>query len=101
MRRYWAVVAGLLALFMALFVLVEALDVPLLTEPGPWLAGNAVPAAAVGVGLLVADVALPVPSSLVMITHGAAFGPVVGTLLSLLGSLGAALLGTRARGRDG
>src|SRR6185436_11950262 len=54
---------------------------------GGWIA------AVVGVGLLVADVVLPVPSSLVMILHGALFGVVVGTLLSLAGSLGAALFG--------
>jgi uncharacterized membrane protein YdjX (TVP38/TMEM64 family) len=93
MRRYWSVVAGLLALFTVLFIAVEALGVPLLTDPGPWLAADAVPAATVGVGLLVVDVVLPVPSSLVMIAHGAAFGPLIGTVLSLVGSLGAALLG--------
>jgi uncharacterized membrane protein YdjX (TVP38/TMEM64 family) len=93
MRRYWSVVAGLLALFTVLFLAVEALGVPLLTDPGPWLDADAVPAATVGVGLLVVDVVLPVPSSLVMIAHGAAFGPLIGTVLSLAGSLGAALLG--------
>jgi uncharacterized membrane protein YdjX (TVP38/TMEM64 family) len=100
MWRYWSVVAGLLVGFTGLFVVVEALDVPLLTDPGPWLSANAVAAAAVGVGLLVVDVVLPVPSSLVMIAHGAAFGPIVGTVLSLAGSLGAALLGF-ALGRRG
>jgi uncharacterized membrane protein YdjX (TVP38/TMEM64 family) len=100
MRRYWSVVAGLLVLFTGLFVVAEALEVPLLTDPGPWLSANTVPAAAVGVGLLVVDVVLPVPSSLVMIAHGAVFGPLVGTLLSLGGSLGAALLGF-ALGRRG
>jgi uncharacterized membrane protein YdjX (TVP38/TMEM64 family) len=48
-------------------------------------------AASVGVGLLIADVVLPVPSSLVMVAHGALFGVWWGTLLSLLGSLGAAV----------
>jgi uncharacterized membrane protein YdjX (TVP38/TMEM64 family) len=100
MWRYWSVVASLLVGFTGLFVVVEELDFPLLTDPRPWLAGNAFPAAAVGVGLLVADVVLPVPSSLVMIAHGAAFGPLVGTVLSLAGSLGAALLGF-ALGRRG
>jgi uncharacterized membrane protein YdjX (TVP38/TMEM64 family) len=50
-------------------------------------------AAALGVGLLIADVVLPVPSSLVMVAHGALFGVAIGTLLSLLGSVGAALFG--------
>ncbi|MDK3255250.1 TVP38/TMEM64 family protein [Blastococcus capsensis] len=46
------------------------------------------------------DVVLPVPSSLVMIAHGAVFGPLVGTVLSIAGSLGAALVGF-ALGRRG
>lgn len=94
------VVSGLLAALLAVFVVVEALDVPLLTDPAPVLEPNAAPAAALGVGLLVADIVLPVPSSLVMLAHGAAFGVVVGTALSLAGSLGAALLGL-AIGRHG
>ncbi len=101
MRRYWTVVAALLALFTVLFVVAEALRIPLLTDPRPWLEGNALPAAVVGVGLLVADVVLPVPSSLVMIAHGAAFGALAGTALSLTGSLGAALLGFAVGRRGG
>ncbi len=50
-------------------------------------------AAVVGVGLLVGDVVLPVPSSLVMLAHGALFGVGLGTLLSLLGTVGAAVAG--------
>jgi uncharacterized membrane protein YdjX (TVP38/TMEM64 family) len=57
-------------------------------------------AAGLGVGMLMADVVLPVPSSLVMVAHGALFGVLLGTLLSLLGSLGAALFGF-AIGRRG
>lgn len=55
---------------------------------------------ATGVGLLIADVLLPVPSSLIMIAHGALFGVVYGTLLSLLGGAGATLVGF-ALGRRG
>jgi uncharacterized membrane protein YdjX (TVP38/TMEM64 family) len=99
-RRYGAISGLLLLLLLLLFLLVEALDVPLLADPSPWLARGGAFAALVGVGLLVADVALPVPSNLVMIAHGALFGVVVGTLLSLVGSLGAALLGF-ALGRRG
>jgi uncharacterized membrane protein YdjX (TVP38/TMEM64 family) len=80
--------------------LAEWLGVPLLTDPGPWLSRGGWIAAALGVGLLVADVLLPVPSSLVMIAHGALFGVVGGTLLSLVGSLGAGLFGF-ALGRRG
>lgn len=87
------VMGGMLAFFLGLFFLVEALGIPLLVEPTPWLNRGGVLAAMLGVGLLVADVLLPVPSSLVMVAHGALFGVMGGTLLSLLGSLGAALFG--------
>jgi uncharacterized membrane protein YdjX (TVP38/TMEM64 family) len=90
----------MIASFLLLFVIVEALGVPLLTDPTPWLSHGGAAAAVVGVGLLVADVLLPVPSSLVMVAHGALFGVVVGTLLSLTGSVGAALFGF-AIGRRG
>jgi uncharacterized membrane protein YdjX (TVP38/TMEM64 family) len=93
MRRYWAVAGSILALLLALFLLVEGLGVPLLTDPSPWLERGGALAALVGVGLLVVDVALPVPSSLVMVAHGALFGVVIGTLLSAVGSTGAALAG--------
>jgi uncharacterized membrane protein YdjX (TVP38/TMEM64 family) len=86
--------------FLLLFAVAELLGVPLLTDPTPWLDRGGVAAACVGVGLLVADVLLPVPSSLVMVAHGALFGVLFGTLLSLAGSVGAALFGF-AIGRRG
>ncbi|MFN7999785.1 MAG: VTT domain-containing protein [Acidobacteriota bacterium] len=100
MKRYWLIVSGTLLLFLLLFLLVEALRVPILTDPSSLLNRGGVVAALVGVGLLVADVLLPVPSSLVMVAHGALFGVWLGTLLSLLGSVGAALFGF-ALGRRG
>lgn len=92
MKRYWAVVVSILALLLLLFVLMEALGIPLLTRPSSRLEQGGVIGALVGVGLLVADVALPVPSSLVMVAHGALFGVVIGTALSAVGSTGAALV---------
>ena len=82
-----------MAFFLLLFFAVEALGFQLLRDPTPWMQHGEVLAAALGVSLLVADVLLPVPSSLVMVAHGALFGVVMGTLLSLLGSMGAALFG--------
>jgi uncharacterized membrane protein YdjX (TVP38/TMEM64 family) len=93
MKRYLLIMGGMLAFFLGLFFLVEALGVPLLVEPTPWLNRGGVLAAALGVGLLIIDVLLPVPSSLVMVAHGALFGVVGGTLLSLAGSTGASLFG--------
>jgi uncharacterized membrane protein YdjX (TVP38/TMEM64 family) len=93
MKRYLLITGGMIAFFLILFLVVEALGVPLLTDPTPWMKHGGVLAASVGVGLLIADVVLPVPSSLVMVAHGALFGVVGGTLLSLLGSVGAAMFG--------
>jgi uncharacterized membrane protein YdjX (TVP38/TMEM64 family) len=100
MARYWTFTALLIGFFLLLFGLVEWLEIPLLSDPSPWFKSGGSMAAFVGVGLLVVDVLLPVPSSLVMIAHGALFGIVVGTMLSLLGSVGAAMLGF-AIGRRG
>jgi uncharacterized membrane protein YdjX (TVP38/TMEM64 family) len=100
MKRYLLLMAALMAVFIVLFFIVEALGVPLLSDPTPWMKHGGLLAALLGVGLLVADVLLPVPSSLVMVAHGALFGVVGGTLLSLLGSVGAALFGF-AIGRRG
>jgi len=100
MRRYWTIVATILGVALALFLGAEAFDIPLLTDPTPTLEHGSVMSALVGVGLLIADVALPVPASLVMIAQGARFGVVVGTMLSLLGGTGAALVGF-AIGRRG
>jgi uncharacterized membrane protein YdjX (TVP38/TMEM64 family) len=83
----------MLTFFLSLFFLVEALGIPLLVEPTPWLSRGGLLAAALGVGLLIVDVLLPVPSSLVMVAHGALFGVLGGTLLSLVGSLGATMFG--------
>lgn len=100
MKRYWLLTVVMMAAFLALFGLAEWLRVPLLTNPDPWLQRGGFVAAAVGVGLLIADVLLPVPASLVMIAHGALFGVLAGTLLSLAGAVAAALFGF-ALGRRG
>jgi uncharacterized membrane protein YdjX (TVP38/TMEM64 family) len=100
MKRYLLLVVALMAFFLITFFLVQALGIPFLGDPTPWMQHGGVLAASLGVALLIADVLLPVPSSLVMVAHGALFGVVGGTLLSLLGSLGAALFGF-AIGRRG
>ncbi len=93
MKRYLLILASLIAFFLMLFVVVETLGVPLLADPTPLMRNGGMLAAVMGVSLLIADVLLPVPSSLVMVAHGALFGVVTGTFLSLLGSMGAALVG--------
>lgn len=91
MKRHLLIFAMLLICFTMLFLIVDALGVPLLSDPTPWMKHGGVVAATLGVGLLIADVVLPVPSSLVMVAHGALFGVLSGTMLSLFGSVGAAV----------
>jgi uncharacterized membrane protein YdjX (TVP38/TMEM64 family) len=100
MKRYLLTVVAMIVFFTILFVIVEALGVPLLSDPTPWMKHGGILAASIGVGLLIADVVLPVPSSIVMVAHGALFGVLWGTTLSLVGSVGAAVFGF-AIGRRG
>lgn len=92
LRRYLLVLGAVLAVLLLAFLAAEALGVPLLTDPAPAMSAATPAAAAVGVGLLLADVLLPVPASAVMIGHGLLFGAVAGAALSLVGGVGATLL---------
>jgi uncharacterized membrane protein YdjX (TVP38/TMEM64 family) len=84
-----------LMLFMAIAALVvgskllveDVLGVPLDQMATDWLDDAGLGSAGLIVGLLAADVLLPIPSSLVMVLSGAAFGVVWGSLLSLTGSI--------------
>jgi uncharacterized membrane protein YdjX (TVP38/TMEM64 family) len=58
-----------------------------------WIANPSTGTASVIVGLLAADLFLPIPSSLVMVLSGAAFGVGWGAALSLVGSIGGEWLG--------
>ena len=99
-KRYLALIIALKLTLLALFALVTLLGVPLLTDPAPYMPTATLQVALLGVSLLIADVLIPVPSSLIMVAHGALFGTLGGTLLSLLGALGATALGF-AIGRRG
>jgi uncharacterized membrane protein YdjX (TVP38/TMEM64 family) len=100
LKRLWLTTVGILAFFLFCFLLVEALGITALTNPTPWLASGGWLAATTSVGLLVADVLLPIPSSLIMIANGAVFGVPLGVLISLLGNMGAMAVGF-AIGRRG
>ena len=89
MTRFWTFVAVLLLTFTGMFLFFEQLNVPLLENPYETLDGQGASVALIGISLLVADVILPVPSSLIMVANGAFFGIALGTILSLIGSLGA------------
>ncbi len=93
MKRYAALMGGVLAFFLAAFLVAEAVGIPLLSDPTSAMHKGGIGAALLGVGLLVADVVLPVPSSVVMVMHGTMFGVALGAVLSLVGSLGATAFG--------
>lgn len=96
--RWWSLAFGiavsmLLVFFIATGTGLAIEDTSLLRNAGPY-------AAVAGFLLLVADVFLPVPSSLVMVAHGTLFGVIPGALLSVAGSVASALTGF-AVGRAG
>lgn len=93
MKRYWAAVGLLLLVFLVIFLLVEQLQLSFLADPDDLINSRNMGTALAGITLLVADVVLPIPSSLIMISNGALFGVPLGMLLSLVGNLGAALVG--------
>jgi uncharacterized membrane protein YdjX (TVP38/TMEM64 family) len=86
MRRFVIATLVMAAVMLALFGLAEALGIDLLVSPERYLAGPA--GTALAVGLLIADIVLPVPSSLVMAWLGATHG--LGAAISgyALGRLG-------------
>jgi uncharacterized membrane protein YdjX (TVP38/TMEM64 family) len=90
---YLLVTTVLAALTLLPFGLVEWAGVPLLTDPVPALRAAGAWAALIGIGLLAGDVLLPVASSLVMVANGALFGLLPGAALSVLGGVGATLVG--------
>ena len=93
LTRFWLLIILMLLVFTGIFLLAESLKIPLLTDPYGAIGVYGISAALAGVGLLIADVILPIPSSLIMVANGALFGVLMGTILSLVGGLGAALVG--------
>ena len=100
-RPYLVIGAVVAIVSVAGFAVVEILHVPLLSDPSTVFDGQrAMVAAGLGAALLVTDVVAPVPSSLVMVAHGALFGAALGAALSFTGRIGATAAGA-ALGRAG
>jgi uncharacterized membrane protein YdjX (TVP38/TMEM64 family) len=99
-KRYWTIAATILTLFLTTYLLVEALDVGILTDPRTSLRAAGWAGAVLGVFLLVADQFVPVASSLVMISLGALYGAPAGIALAVAGRVGMAAAGF-AVGRAG
>ena len=99
MKRWWALAAAIACVLLLTFAIAVWSGMSL-EDASPLLRVARPVAAMVGVLLLIADVFLPIPSSPIMVVNGALFGFAGGTLLSLAGSVGAALTGF-AVGRAG
>jgi uncharacterized membrane protein YdjX (TVP38/TMEM64 family) len=92
--KHYLLVTGIIGLlFLVLFLIVELLQPELMTNLAGLMDTRSIGVALIGISLLVADVLLPMPSSLIMIANGALFGIAAGTTLSLVGCLCAALFG--------
>ena len=101
MKQYLIVTSLLLLFFLIAFIIFEQLQLPFLVNPTDrWVTAN-FGVACFSVGLLMGDVFLPIPSSLIMVANGALFGMGVGTLLSVVGNLGAAAIGFSIGRRGG
>jgi uncharacterized membrane protein YdjX (TVP38/TMEM64 family) len=94
MKRTVILIVGVaVAVIGSKLLLENVLGLPLDPFVQSWLAHPNTGSAAVIVGLLAADLFLPIPSSLVMVLSGAAFGVGWGAALSLVGSIGGEWLG--------
>jgi len=94
MKRTAGLIVCVAAFLIAAKLLVEdvfglRLD-PLLRA---WIADAGTGTAAIVIALLAVDVLVPIPSSLVMMLSGAAFGVPAGSLIALVGSIGGEWLG--------
>lgn len=93
MRRYWIAVAILCLFIVATFSIAQRSGYQLFTDPTVWLKYRGIFPAMVAILLLVSDVWLPIPSSVIMTANGALFGVFMGTIISLVGAFGATLAG--------
>lgn len=92
-RRLLLLVAGIAVVVLVIFGIAAALGVPVLTDPGRYLEPGSPAGTALALGLLVADVVLPVPSSLLLAYLGAAHGAVAGAALGTAANVAAGYLG--------
>jgi uncharacterized membrane protein YdjX (TVP38/TMEM64 family) len=87
MSRYAVLVLSLCLFFLAAFLVAVALDVPLLTGTD-WIRDHAHSTAVVILnGLLIGDVLLPIPSSLLMVANGALLGTLPGAVATMVSTL--------------
>jgi uncharacterized membrane protein YdjX (TVP38/TMEM64 family) len=93
MKRYIYLIIGFVVIFSLMYGVAEWLHISWLTDPSAKMQHNKWLAAVIGSTLLVLDVVLPVPSSIVMGVNGQLFGVAMGTMVSLFGTMAAAVVG--------
>ena len=94
MKRAIGLIVFVAAMIIASKLLVEnVLGIPMDDLARRWLDQAGLGTAALIAALLAADVALPIPSSIVMVLSGAAFGVLWGSLVALVGSIAGEWLG--------
>jgi uncharacterized membrane protein YdjX (TVP38/TMEM64 family) len=94
MKRGIGLIVFVAAMIIASKLLVEnVLGIPMEELARRWLEHAGLGTAALIAALLAADVALPIPSSIVMVLSGAAFGVLWGSLVALIGSIAGEWLG--------
>ena len=92
-KRFLSFSGIILGIFILVFVLAEAFGFNLVAEVERMDQMVLPLAALLGLSLLIGDIFLPVPASLIMIAHGSLFGVVGGTALSLIGGILATVVG--------
>ncbi len=90
--RYWILAGAIAAFVVATYLAFEAFGLGQAYQVDPATLGKG-SWAALAMLLLIADVLLPVPSSLVMVANGAVFGVAAGAVLSIAGRVGAFAVG--------
>jgi 3-dehydroquinate synthase len=102
MRRTIALIAIVAGVVIASKLLLENwLGISLEPWARAWMADAGWSGAATVVALLAIDIFIPVPSSVVMVLSGAAFGILWGSLLAFVGSIGGEWLGFELARRYG
>lgn len=92
-RTIWLIVGVAAFVIASKLVIENLLGINLDGLVERWMSHAGAGSAAVLVALLAVDIFLPVPSSLVMVLSGAAFGVLWGSIFSLIGSIGGEWLG--------
>lgn len=92
-RTLWLILGVAGAIIASKLLLENVLGLSIDAIAQQWITPAGTGSAAVMIGLLAADLFLPIPSSLIMVLSGAAFGVVGGSALSLVGSVGGEWLG--------